>query len=50
MEITGKDLGLGQEDKVGLDTVSEVFEVKDISTETFDVPGKYRKGSRDRSR
>ena len=27
----------------------EVFEVKDISTETFDIPGEYRKGCKGRS-
>ena len=42
MEIAGKDLGLGEEDKVGLVIVSEVFEVEDIPTKTFDIPGEYR--------
>ena len=49
MEIAGIDLWLPKEDKVGFEIVGEVFEVKDISTETFDIPGEYRKGCKGRS-
>ena len=44
MEIAGIDLWLAKEDKVGLEIVGEVFKVKDISTETLNIPGEYRKG------
>ena len=43
MEVASIDLGFAEEDEVRADIVSEVFEIINISSETLDVPGDYRK-------
>ena len=41
INVAGEDLGLTQEDEVGLVDINEVLEIKEVPGDSFDVPGDY---------
>ena len=44
INVAGEDLGLTQEDEVGLVDINEVLEIKEVPGDSFDVPGEHDQG------
>ena len=41
INVAGEDLGLTQEDEVGLVDINEVLEIKEVPGDSFNVPGEH---------